>query len=128
MIIPTDIRARIERAEHYALATRSEHAVSVIPVSALHIEDDALVLCDWFMEKTARNLGAHPQAALAVWAGFNGVRIEGITTREESGKRFERIRAWSFKNHPNRTLRGIFVLTPECIYDIAPANAGARLA
>jgi predicted pyridoxine 5'-phosphate oxidase superfamily flavin-nucleotide-binding protein len=126
-MLTTEVRSFIEKAEHRALATEGEDGPNVIPVSATHIIDDSVVLCDFFMGKTAQNALRGMPAALALWKGFEGIQIKGPIAYEREGERYERIGKWAKEKYPDRTLAGIIVLSPQAVYDLTPGNSGKQL-
>lgn len=126
-MLSIEMRSLIEKAEHRAFATEGEDGPNVVPVSAAHCIEDAVVLCDFFMNKTAQNVRQGVSSALACWSGGKGIQIKGHATYEESGERFDRIVAWAKEKYPERTLSGVIVIIPDSAYDITPGNAGKQL-
>lgn len=126
MLTP-EIRAFIENSEQKALATTGNQGLNVVPVSAAHIIEDTIVLCDFFMSKTAEHAKHGCQAALALWKGFEGIQIKGQLIYETEGDRFDQIFEWAKKKYPERTLSGVLVLLPKSVFDLAPGNAGKRI-
>lgn len=117
----------INSADSRALATVGEDGPNVVPLSMVITDKDSIVICDCFMGKTAANLANDPRAAIAFWKGFVGVQVKGKISYETSGENFDLYVDWLKGKHPDRTLRGVLVLTPEAIYDLAPQNAGKKL-
>lgn len=126
-MLSPEVRSFIEKAEHRALATEGEDGINVVPLSAAHIVDDCVVLCDFFMRKTAQNASRGAPAALALWKGFEGIQIKGVVAYEREGKRYEHFVAWAKEKYPDRTLAGIIVLSPQVAYDLTPGKSGKQL-
>lgn len=101
--------------------------MNVVPVSAAHIIEDTIVLCDFFMSKTAEHAKHGCQAALALWKGFEGIQIKGPLTYETEGGRFDQVAGWAKKKYPERRLSGILVLSPEEVFDLVPGHEGKRI-
>lgn len=118
----------INSADSRALATVGDDGPNVVPLSMVITDKDSIVICDCFMGKTAANLANDPRAAIAFWKGFVGVQVKGKISYETSGENFDLYVKWLEDKHPDRKLRGVLVLTPEAVYDLAPQNAGNRLA
>ncbi len=127
MKLPEDIINIIEGAESKVLATLGPDGPNAIPLSMVIVDGEKIVVCDCFMGKTAKNLSADSRAAMSFWKGFAGVQVKGQVAYETAGETFDRYVAWLKGKHPDRTLRGVIVMTPEHVYDLAPSNAGAKL-
>lgn len=128
MQLPSNITEIIANANNKVLATIGEDGLNVVPLSMVIMDGENIVICDCFMDKTAKNLARDPRAALAFWKGFTGVQIKGQIAYRNAGEHFERYTGWLKEKHPDRILRGVLVFTPEHVYDLAPSNAGVKLA
>ena len=127
MKLSDQIIATIEGAENKVLATIGPDGPNVIPLSMVIVDGDSIMVCDCFMDKSAKNLFADDRAAMSFWKGFAGVQIKGRVSYEKTGEHFDRYTKWLEGKHPDRTLRGVLVMTAEAAYDLAPSNAGAKL-
>lgn len=128
MELTKEILEIINSADNRALATVGEDGPNVVPLSMVVTDQDSIVICDCFMGKTAANLANDPRAAIAFWKGFVGVQVKGKITYETSGENFDLYVKWLKEKHPDRTLRGVLVMSPEKVFDLAPSNAGCQLA
>lgn len=127
MQLPNEVLEVIKSAENKVLATMGEDGPNVIPLSMVIVDGDDIIVCDCFMDKTARNLSNDSRAAMAFWKGFVGVQIKGHISYEKSGEHFDRYTEWLREKHADRTLRGVLVMSSEEVFDLAPSNAGAKL-
>lgn len=116
-------------ASSKALATTDGEVVNVVPVSVITVTDATITLYDFFMGKTVMNIGKNNQIALAVWEGLSGIQIKGTARYETVGSDYETAVVAMKVRFPERTLRGIVIMTPSAIYDIsAGVGAGALMA
>lgn len=113
----------ILNAEGKALATTGTHGLNVVPVSTVRIVDGNIWLMNYFFKKTLENIKEQPRVSFVSWKGLDGVQVKGIVTYEESGETFEIAKSWVARNVPNRTVKGLLILTPEEIHSVAPAAA-----
>lgn len=127
MQLPTEIVSIIQNADSKVLATVGEAGPNVIPLSMVIVDGEHIIVCDCFMDKTAKNLSRDTRAAMAFWKGFAGVQIKGHISYETSGENFDRYTIWLREKHADRTLRGVLVMSPEEVFDLAPSNAGVKL-
>lgn len=80
------------------------------------------------MGKTVTNLVANPAVALTAWSGLSGVQIKATAVYVTEGETFTSEVAVMEERFPERTLRGLVVLTPTALYDVsAGATAGLEL-
>lgn len=128
MELARDIYELLEGAEQKVLATVGADGPNAVPLSMVVVEPDAIFICDCFMEKTVENIRTDARVSLAAWTGFSGVQVKGRVVYETDGEHFDRFVAWLRERHPDRTLRGVLVLTPEAVYDLAPGSRGTQLA
>lgn len=127
MKLPIETVAFIRNSEHKALATYGPDGVNVVPLSMIAVDDEHIVICDCFMDKTRSNVKQDPRVALAFWHGFDGVQVKGTVAYEEEGDRFGQYAEKLKVQHPDRQLCGVLVFTPEKVYDLSPKNAGKQL-
>ena len=127
MKLPAEVVEFIKKAEQKALATYGEEGVNVVPLSMVTVDEDSIIICDCFMDKTRSNVRQDPRAALAFWSGFEGMQVKGTIVYEKDGDCFGRFSEKLKVDHPERKLCGVLVFTPEKVYDLAPKNAGARI-
>lgn len=128
MQLPSEIKGIIEGAENKVLATVGEDGPNVVPLSMVVLDDEKIVVCDCFMDKTAKNLARDGRAAISFWKGFTGAQVKGRISYETEGGCFDRYVNWLKEKHPDRTLRGVLVMEPESVFDLAPQNAGVKIA
>ena len=128
MKLSEEILGIISGADQRALATVGEDGPNVVPLSMTIIDGDRIVICDCFMDKSAKNLAKDNRAAVSFWKGFVGVQVKGLVSYKTEGEYFERYTDWLKEKYPDRTLRGVLVLTAERVYDLHPQNAGVELA
>ncbi|MCA9352133.1 hypothetical protein KC866_01965 [Patescibacteria group bacterium] len=113
----------ILRASSKALATYSDiHGLNVVPVSTINMVNHHVVLCNYFMNKTHENIVHDHHVALACWSDGCGIQMKGTAQYHESGDLFEHMREGVARIHPERTLRGIIVITVDHIFDISLPN------
>lgn len=127
-MLSNEISETITNAQAMALATRGEADSNVVPVSVVEIHDDQIVLFDFFMGKTVQNLQTDPQVAFTAWSGLQGVQVKATARYETTGELYENAVSRMQERFPERTLRGLIILTPTSIYDIsAGVTAGTQL-
>lgn len=108
-------------AHSKALATMSaQNELNVVPVSSLFIEDGTIVLVNYFMEKTVENILQANHVALVAWSEMIGYQVKGTVTYHVSGSLFEKITLIIKQKIPDRTVKGILIIAPSEVYDIAP--------
>lgn len=117
MNIPTEIQVSITNATAKALATTGPAGVNVVPVSVVEVSNTDIVLFDFFMNKTIQNVVAEPTASLSCWNGLTGVQIKCDVVRVTDGERLAAAQEAMAVQFPERTLRGLLVLTPTAYYD-----------
>ncbi len=109
------------QADAKALATTSkEGTINVVPVSSIKIEDGKIILVNYFMEKTLENILSNTAVALVAWSKMIGYQIKGSAEYYTSGDVFDRVVAWIKETIPSRIVKGVIVITPTEIHDIAP--------
>lgn len=121
MIDFQSIKEFVLEAESKALAT-SGYTLNVVPVSTIKIYGDRIVLVDYFMKKTVKNL-YDPTACLAVWTGAEGYQLKCEADYFKDGQIFDEIVEETKTTFPDRAVKGIIVLFPYAIYDISVPNA-----
>lgn len=107
-------------ADSKALATNGPHGLNVVPVSSIRIVDGKLWLINYFFNKTLDNIRANPRVALVGWKGFTGFQVRADVEYLEEGPLYEEAKKWVAETLPDRTVKGLLVLTPAEVYDIAP--------
>ena len=116
-----DVTSFLLSATSKALATISaDGSINVVPVSSIRVKDGRIVLVNYFMEKTLDNILAHPEVALVAWKDMIGYQIKGMAHYETSGMLFDEIVTWVNETIPGRVVKGIILITPTELYDIAP--------
>lgn len=112
-------------ADAKALATYHDGNLNVIPVSTVKIVDEKILLVDYFMEKTVENVLKNDSVALVFWKDMKGFQIKGRCDYLTSGEHFDETVEWAKTAHPDRTVKGILLIEPIEVHDIAP-DKGSR--
>lgn len=112
-------------ADAKALATYHDGNLNVIPVSTVKIVDGKVLLVDYFMEKTVRNIKNNNFVSLVFWKEMKGFQIKGRCNYLTSGEHFNEIVKWAKEVHPDRTVKGILLIEPLEVYDVAPDKSSA---
>lgn len=123
MELPQEVVEIFLDADSKALATTGPEGLNVVPVSSIAIVDGKIWLMNYFFRKTLTNILAEPSVSLVGWKGFQGYQVRGRVTYFDQGPTFEEARQWVKERLPDRTLRGLLVLTPQAVYNISPAAA-----
>ncbi len=121
MKIDEHVEALIVSAESKALATYGTH-LNVVPVSSIKVVDGNIWLINYFMDKTLANILTNQSVALVCWKKMIGYQIKGTVQYKTEGKDFDHAVAWIKEVLPKRIVKGLIILTPEEIHDIAPAK------
>lgn len=127
MKLETTIIEMLLEAESKALATGNNETLNVVPVSTMRIIDNQIILVNYFMGKTLDNITQNPHVALVCWKGLEGLQIKGSIEHLQRGKLYEDITEWVAEILPERTVKGILVLTPEEIFDISATKDRAGM-
>lgn len=120
------VEACILAADAKAFATYSSEGVNVVPVSSIRVQDGAIWLIDYFMEKTRANVRVHERVALVCWKKMIGYQIKGRAAYLTDGPQFEEAVLWVRAMLPERVVKGLIIITPEEVYDIAPTKDTAQ--
>lgn len=108
-------------ADSKALATVSALGVlNVVPVSSVRVFDGKIVLVNYFMDKTFQNIISNDQVALVAWSKMIGYQIKGKAEYKDSGEVFDVVVSWIKETIPGRVVKGVIIITPTEIHDIAP--------
>lgn len=110
----------IEQAEAKALATYADDCLNVVPVSSIRIVDEKIWLINYFMEKTETNILRNNKVALVCWSDMAGFQIKGTCSYLREGPEFEQAKDWIKGILPDRTVKGLIVIEPEEVFDVAP--------
>jgi predicted pyridoxine 5'-phosphate oxidase superfamily flavin-nucleotide-binding protein len=108
-------------AESKALATYGE-SLNVVPLSSIKIVDGKIWLINYFMDKTISNILKNPSVSLVCWTDMIGFQIKGTVEYKTDGEDFDHAAAWIHDILPDRVVKGLLVLIPQDIYDIAPTK------
>jgi predicted pyridoxine 5'-phosphate oxidase superfamily flavin-nucleotide-binding protein len=128
MKLTAEIEAMITTAEAKALATTGPAGLNVVPVSVVNVKEGNIYLYDFFMKKTAVNVKAEATVVLTAWSGLAGVQVHADAIYIDQGEVFSREADAMKVQFPERTLKGVIVLTPTSVYDIsAGAKAGTPI-
>lgn len=112
----------IEQAESKALATFGATGLNVIPVSSLKIVNNKIWLINYFMDKTLQNILANKDVALVCWTKMMGYQIKGTVEYLTEGPEFDQAVAWIHEMLPERVVKGLLILTPSEVHDVAPTK------
>ncbi len=105
-----------------ALATLGKNGLNVVPVSSLKVVDYEIWLINYFMDKTVENIKENNKVALVCWNKMFGYQIKGEVEYFENGEKFDEAVIWIKEILPDRIVKGLLVLKPEEIFDIAPTK------
>lgn len=130
-------KREVVRMEHYvekillnadakALATYHDGNLNVIPVSTVKVVDGNILLVDYFMEKTVQNVQKNESVALVFWKDMKGFQIKGRCDYQTTGRYFDDTVEWAKEAHPDRTVKGILLITPQEVHDIAPDKSSGE--
>lgn len=125
-MISQNISHFLTSAQTRALATNGPSGLNVVPVSMLKVNEEAIWLFDFFMNKTVSNVQAEPQVAFTAWTEMTGVQIKGDAKYITDGDSFHEAVAWVATQNPARVVKGLIVFTPKQIFDVSPGGAFAQ--
>lgn len=130
MELPDAVRAMIQQAESKSLATISSEYPHVVPVSTVKVIDNKILLVNYFLGTTLKNIQANPRVSLACWKGLEGYQIKATVEYVTEGDYVTMIKEWVAEILPTRTVKGVLILTPVEIYDVTATAVlpGARIA
>lgn len=117
-----EIEKFISNASSKALATSSKNGINVVPVSSLKVVDGEIWLINYFMDKTLTNILENKQAALVCWEKMFGYQIKGEIEYFTDGEKFQKACNWIKEILPDRIVKGLIILKPKEIFDIAPTK------
>lgn len=109
-------------ADSKALATYANNSINVVPVSTVKIIGEEIILVDYFMEKTVKNILENERVSLVAWKGLFGYQIKAKAKYETEGEKFLETADYVKEIFPERVVKGILVLTPTEVFDIAPTK------
>lgn len=72
------------------------------------------------MEKTLDNLLDNKFVSLVAWSKMIGYQVKGPAEYLTAGLIFDEMVAWIKDTLPERLVKGVIIITPSDIYDIAP--------
>lgn len=121
MKIDENIENFILSAESKALATYGTN-INVVPVSSIKIVEGKIWLINYFLDKTLANIILNPAVSLVCWKKMMGYQIKGSVEYITDGEYFDNAKSWIKELLPERVVKGLLILTPEEIYDIAPTK------
>ncbi len=128
MEMPTEVMNILIEADQRALATNGADGPNLVPLSMVLLENGLIVICDCFMVRSVANLGSDDRVSVAFWKGFVGAQVKGWADYRREGEEFDRAAKWLSGKHPDRVLKGVLVVKPEAVYDLAPGRGGAKIA
>ncbi len=109
-------------ADAKALATYAEGNLNVIPVSSIKVHGGKIWLINYFMEKTLANIRKSNKVSLVCWRKMMGYQVKGEATYVTEGSEFEDAVGWIKELLPDRTVKGLIVITPHEVFDVSPAK------
>ncbi len=110
-----------------ALATHGSCGLNVVPVSVVTTLDTDIILYDFFMDKTIKNIQSSSQVSLVAWDGLSGIQLKGNAEYLQSGDAFVAATKSMQQRFPERTLRGIVRFTPTTVYSVSAGPEAGRL-
>lgn len=105
-----------------ALATYWSQGINVVPVSSIKIVDDSIRLINYFMSKTVQNIQDNNDVSLVCRKDMIGYQIKATAEYLQMGDRYDQACKWIAPLHPERKIKGLIVLHPTEIHDIAPTK------
>lgn len=114
------IKEFLLKADAKALATYGLGGLNVVPVSTIFIEDETIILVDYFMDKTVKNILENSYVSIAAWKDLMGYQLKCVSKYKKDGELFEKIVDKVREILPDRVVKGIIILTPREVFDIAP--------
>ncbi len=117
-----EIEKFILNASSKALATSSKNGINVVPVSSLKVVDGEIWLINYFMDKTLINILENKEVALVCWEKMFGYQVKGDAEYLTEGEKFEKACSWIKEILPDRIVKGLIILKPKEIFDIAPTK------
>jgi len=121
MKIDVHIEKFILSADSKALATYGKN-LNVVPVSSVKVVNGNIWLINYFMDKTLTNILINQSVAFVCWKKMMGYQIKGIAEYKTEGEDFNNAIEWIKEILPERVVKGLVILIPEEIHDIAPAK------
>lgn len=112
----------ILRSDSKALATNGAKGINVIPVSSLKIVEGKIWLINYFMDKTLENILENKEVGLVCWSKMFGYQIKGEASYLAEGEKFEQAKTWIKEILPERIVKGLIIIKPKEIFDIAPTK------
>ncbi len=109
-------------AESKALATSGENGINVVPVSSIKVVDGKIWLINYFMDKTVSNILEQKDVSLVCWKAMMGYQIKGFAQYLSEGSDFDEAVSWIKSVLPDRVVKGLIIITPKEIHDIAPSK------
>lgn len=109
-------------ADSKAIATYWNNSINVVPVSTIKIIGEEIILVDYFMEKTVKNILENENVSLVAWKGLFGYQIKAKAKYEIEGDKFIETAQFVKEILPERVVKGILVLTVREVFDIAPTK------
>ena len=117
-----EVEKFILNAPSKALATFGTNGLNVVPVSSIRVVEGEIWLINYFMDKTLENIKDQKDAALVCWNKMFGYQIKGRVEYLENGEKFDQAVNWIAEILPDRTVKGLLVVTPESVFDVAPTK------
>jgi len=119
MKLPENVTELILNADGKALATVMNGEAHVVPVSTIRIENDKVLLVNYFMGQTLLNIKDNPKVALSCWKGLEGFQIKGEVEYITEGNTFDLVKDWVSEILPDRIVLGVLSITANEIFDIS---------
>ena len=129
MKLPDDVTDMVLTADAKALSTIMENAAHVVPVSTVKMVDNEIMLVNYFMGQTLKNIQANSRVSLTCWKGLNGYQIKATAAYLTEGDLFNKTVIWIREILPTRVVKGLLLLTPYEVYDVSATieHPGSKL-
>ena len=130
--ITQEMKDIAEKAKIFIMATATKDGKpnGVPMISARIISDDEIMLVDFFMNKTRKNIDENPIVAVSFWGGIGGYgyQFKGKARVETSGKLFDEQSQWAIarapQHHPHP--KAIVVVKVDEIYYIGAGKDSSK--
>ena len=118
----TYIKDFLLKAPSKAIATYGDFGINVVPVSTIFIEGEKIILVDYFMEKTVKNISDNKNVSLVAWKDMLGYQFKCLAEYDFSSDLFLNVKLKVKEILPERHVKGILILSTKEIFDISPTK------
>ena len=109
----------VEQGDSKALATYTKGCLHVVPVSTARVDNNKIILVNYFMGKTLANIRENSNVSFACWIGLEGYQIKANVAYITEGELFDSVTQWVGDILPERVVKGVLELTPYEVYDVS---------